>query len=90
MCGAKKGGLSLDGVDVAKESVIQGQVLHGDEPVGNAYVLLLDGSPTNRELQTLRIPVTESNSAVLEVLATTSGPRNTTAVSEIRLGSAVE
>jgi hypothetical protein len=42
MCGATKGGLSLDGVNVAKESVIQGQVLRGDEPVGNAYVRLLD------------------------------------------------
>jgi hypothetical protein len=44
MCGAVKGGLSLDGVDVAKEAVIQGQVLRGDEPVGNAYVRLLDKS----------------------------------------------
>ena len=42
MCGATKGGLSLDGIDVDKESVIQGQVLRGDEPVGNAYVRLLD------------------------------------------------
>jgi hypothetical protein len=42
MCGAVKGGLSLDGVDVAKEAIIQGQVLRGDEPVGNAYVRLLD------------------------------------------------
>jgi len=42
MCGATKGGLSLDGVNVAKEAVIQGQVLHGDQPVGNAYVRLLD------------------------------------------------
>ena len=42
MCGATKGGLSLDGIDVAKESVIQGIVTHGDEPVGNAYVRLLD------------------------------------------------
>jgi hypothetical protein len=48
MCGAKVGGLSLDGVDVAKEAVIQGQVLRGSgdeaEPVGNAYVRLLDRS----------------------------------------------
>ena len=45
MCGAKEGGLSLDGVNVAKESVIQGQVLRsGDEPVANAYVRLLDRS----------------------------------------------
>ncbi len=42
MCGATKGGLSLDGVDVAKEAVIQGQVVRGEEPVGNAYVRLLD------------------------------------------------
>ena len=45
MCGAKAGGLSLDGVNVAKEAVIQGQVLRsGDEPVANAYVRLLDRS----------------------------------------------
>jgi hypothetical protein len=47
MCGATTGGLSLEGVNVAKESVIQGIVTraqadgHG-EPVGNAYVRLLD------------------------------------------------
>ena len=44
MCGATEGGLSLDGVDVKKEAIIQGQVLKGEEPVGNAYVRLLDGS----------------------------------------------
>jgi Protein of unknown function (DUF1416) len=42
MCGATAGGLSLDGVDVAKESVIQGVVTRDDQPVGNAYVRLLD------------------------------------------------
>ena len=47
MCGATEGGLSLDGVNVAKEAVIQGQVLRasGDgqgEPVAGAYVRLLD------------------------------------------------
>jgi len=42
MCGATAGGLSLDGVNVAKEAVIQGQVVRGDAPVGNAYVRLLD------------------------------------------------
>lgn len=42
MCGATEGGLSLEGVNVAKEAVIQGQVLRGDEPVPNAYVRLLD------------------------------------------------
>ena len=47
MCGATEGGLSLDGVNVAKEAVIQGQVLRAladgqNEPVSNAYVRLLD------------------------------------------------
>jgi hypothetical protein len=42
MCGATKGGLSLDGVNLAKEAVIQGQVVRNDQPVGNAYVRLLD------------------------------------------------
>jgi uncharacterized GH25 family protein len=44
MCGATEGGLSLDGVNVAKEAVVQGQVLREGQPVGNAYVRLLDGS----------------------------------------------
>lgn len=42
MCGGVAGGLSLDGVDVAKETVIQGRVTRADAPVGNAYVRLLD------------------------------------------------
>ncbi len=42
MCGATTGGLSLDGVNVAKESVIQGVVTRDEQPVGNAYVRLLD------------------------------------------------
>jgi uncharacterized GH25 family protein len=42
MCGAKAGGLSLEGVDVAKEAVVQGQVVKDGEPVPNAYVRLLD------------------------------------------------
>ncbi len=44
MCGATEGGLSLAGVDVAKEAIIQGQVTRGGEPVGGAYVRLLDRS----------------------------------------------
>ena len=47
MCGATEGGLALDGVDLANEAVVQGQVLRTteageQEPVGNAYVRLLD------------------------------------------------
>jgi hypothetical protein len=44
MCGAKAGGLSIGDAVAAKEAVIQGQVLRGEEPVGNAYVRLLDGT----------------------------------------------
>jgi len=44
MCGATEGGLSLDGVDVNKEAVIQGQVTRSGEPVQGAYVRLLDRS----------------------------------------------
>ncbi len=43
MCGAKVGGLSLEGVDVDNQSVIQGIVITADEqPVNGAYVRLLD------------------------------------------------
>ena len=42
MCGATEGGLSLDGIDVAREAIIQGQVLRGADPVSPAYVRLLD------------------------------------------------
>ncbi len=42
MCGAVEGGVSLAGVNLAKEAVIQGRVLRGGEPVGTAYVRLLD------------------------------------------------
>lgn len=44
MCGATTGGLSLEGVDVAKETVIQGTVSKADAPVAGAYVRLLDAA----------------------------------------------
>jgi len=44
MCGAVEGGLSLDGVNAAKEAIIQGQVLRDGVPVERAYVRLLDRS----------------------------------------------
>ena len=44
MCGATSGGLSVEGIDVTKEAVIQGIVTTGGEPVGRAYVRLLDSS----------------------------------------------
>ena len=43
-CGAVVGGRSLDGIDVTKEAIIQGQVTRAGDPVGNAYVRLLDST----------------------------------------------
>ena len=42
MCGATPGGPSTDGLDLTTESVVQGVVLRGDQPVAGAYVRLLD------------------------------------------------
>lgn len=44
MCTAPVGGVSVEGIDVSKETVIQGSVVKAGEPVGGAYVRLLDGS----------------------------------------------
>jgi hypothetical protein len=44
MCGATTGGLSVEGIDVAKETVIQGTVTAEGQPVGGAFVRLLDGT----------------------------------------------
>jgi hypothetical protein len=44
MCTAPVGGVSLEGIDVAKETVIHGSVVKAGQPVGGAYVRLLDGS----------------------------------------------
>lgn len=44
MCGAPSQDLSLEGVDVAAETVIQGTVTRAGQPEGGAYVRLLDAS----------------------------------------------
>jgi len=44
MCGAKAGGLSTEGINTTTEAVVQGLVTRGGEPVGGAYVRLLDAS----------------------------------------------
>lgn len=44
MCGATTGGVSLEGVDVSKEAVIQGTVVREGAPVAGAYVRLLDAT----------------------------------------------
>jgi hypothetical protein len=42
MCGSTTGGLSLEGIDVTKETVIQGVVEQAGQPVPGAFVRLLD------------------------------------------------
>lgn len=42
MCGATAGGPDTEGIDMAKETVIQGVVSRGGQPVSGAYVRLLD------------------------------------------------
>jgi hypothetical protein len=44
MCGAPKQGGALAGVDLEKQTVIQGQVWHDGAPVAGAYVRLLDAT----------------------------------------------
>jgi Protein of unknown function (DUF1416) len=44
MCGATAGGVSTDGVDLTVEAVVQGVVTRDGEPVGTAYVRLLDSA----------------------------------------------
>jgi len=55
---------------------------------GTAVVQKLDPSVENRSMQTMRIPVTSSDQVVVEILGSKHGPRNTIAVSEVRLGQA--
>jgi hypothetical protein len=44
MCGAPAQTLDLEGIDVAKESIIQGTVSRDGSALGGAYVRLLDSS----------------------------------------------
>jgi hypothetical protein len=44
MCGATTGGVSTAGIDLSTQAVVQGVVTRDGEPIGNAYVRLLDAS----------------------------------------------
>lgn len=44
MCGAPVQTLDLEGIDVAKESIVQGTVVRDGTPVPGAYVRLLDST----------------------------------------------
>jgi hypothetical protein len=45
-----------------------------------------DPSPTNRSMQSIRIPVTKASRVVVEIVDAKRGARNTVAVSELRIG----
>jgi hypothetical protein len=57
---------------------------------GTSVVQELDGSPDNRAMQTIAVPLVETNTVTLEVLDSTRGSRNTVAVSEVRVGAAAD
>jgi hypothetical protein len=44
VCGAPAQTLDLEGIDVAKESIVQGTVVRDGAPVPGAYVRLLDST----------------------------------------------
>ena len=69
MCAATKGGLSLAGVDVTKEAVVQGRVLRGGNPVAGAYVRLLDSAASSPRRSRHRRPATSGFSPL-----TATGP----------------
>ena len=53
---------------------------------GRTVEQTLDPSPQNRAMQSIRIPATKSAQVVVEILDAKRGPRNTIAVSELRIG----
>jgi hypothetical protein len=58
-------------------------------PDGTSVVQRLDGSPTNRSMQSLRVKPVQADSVTVEVLRTVRGARNTVAVSEVQIGRTV-
>ncbi|HET7355492.1 MAG TPA: hypothetical protein VFJ09_02345 [Nocardioidaceae bacterium] len=57
---------------------------------GSSVVQKLDGSAHNRGMQTMRIPVTRTSTVKMTILDTVRGPRDTVAVSEVRIGRVVD
>ena len=57
---------------------------------GTAVEQTFDTSAKNRSMQTMRIPVTKADRVVVEILGAERGPRNTVAVSEVRIGQVAD
>jgi hypothetical protein len=54
---------------------------------GTTFVQRMSADPADRSMRTMRIPVTKASEVVLEILSSERGPRNTVAISEIRLAT---
>ncbi|HEX6246550.1 MAG TPA: hypothetical protein VFZ64_01650 [Nocardioidaceae bacterium] len=54
---------------------------------GSSHVQRMRGDAGDRSMRTLRVPETATGSVELEILASQAGPRDTVAVSEIRIAS---
>src|SRR6185437_6866845 len=55
---------------------------------GTSIEQTFDPSPKNRSMQSMRIPVVKTSQVTVEILDSKNGPRDTVAVSELRLGAA--
>ena len=55
---------------------------------GVSFVQRLDPDPSSRAVQLLRVPPTDTDTIMLEILGVKRGPRNTTAISQIVVRSA--
>jgi hypothetical protein len=54
---------------------------------GSTFVQRMSGSADDRRLRTRRVPATETGQVVVEILASEPGPRDTVAISEIRVAA---
>jgi hypothetical protein len=54
---------------------------------GSTYVQRMRGGPGDRSMRTMRVPETATSNVVIEILRSQPGPRNTVAISEIRIAS---
>lgn len=54
---------------------------------GSSVTQDLDGAPTNRALQAIRIPETDTDQVVIEILRSAPGPRDTVAISDVQIGA---
>lgn len=53
---------------------------------GSSVVEHFNGSASDRKMQSMRIPKTATSRVVITILSSTEGPRNTVAISEVKLG----